>query len=135
MFYWFTASSKEAQIHYDKTIVNKVEYKNIEEFFTSEQKLMINSEDLNYWGAVAGKSNKKWWENLKIGDTILGYQNGSFVCRAKIKYKFINKDFARKVWGEDNNHNTWELINVLENLEFINVKGWYCWYQVLRLSF
>lgn len=59
MFYWFTASSKESQIHYDKTIVNKVEYKNIEEFFTSEQKLMINSEDLNYWGAVAGKSNKK----------------------------------------------------------------------------
>ncbi|WP_259761615.1 hypothetical protein [Lactococcus lactis] len=52
MFYWFTASSKEAQIHYDKTIVNKVEYKNIEEFLTSEQKLMINSEDLNYWGDV-----------------------------------------------------------------------------------
>ncbi len=58
MFYWFTASSKEAQIHYDKTIVNKVEYKNIEEFFTSEQKLMINSEDLNYWGAVVEKATK-----------------------------------------------------------------------------
>lgn len=72
-------------------------------------------------GAEPGPSNSKRWENINLGDSILGYSQKKFICYGKINYKLHNSRLAKVIWGSSAKGSTWEYINIFAELQYFEM--------------
>ena len=113
------AGSKPTE-HLKRTIENPVSYEEISTNITNPndiKKLKQNLGEGPYylWGAVPGKNNENYWENMKVGDICLFYVKGQrFKYWGKVQYKLRDKKLAKFLWGEDKEGKTWELIYFID---------------------
>jgi len=113
------AGSKPTE-HLKRTIENPVSYEEISKNITNPndvEKLKQNLGEGPYylWGAVPGKNNENYWENMKIGEICLFYVKGQrFKYWGKVQYKLRDKKLAKFLWGEDKDGKTWELIYFID---------------------
>lgn len=61
--------------------------------------------------------NKKKWERIKRGDITLFSKEGEVFACAVITMIFHNVNLAKELWGEDENHNTWENIYLVAEIK------------------
>lgn len=121
MLFWFTASDPSAKSHYEKTVENKVDLRKMSSIISKKDVDELRNRNLfgnvNMWGAVSGKSNKKNWEEMNEGDYVFGYQKGVFKHFGEVKFKLHNRDLAQNIWGTNSEGETWEYIYIFEILK------------------
>lgn len=124
MLYYFTASNKDAQKHYEDTI--KQPYPIANDFDMLDEptkKLLIENgldRQVHMWGATPGENNIKRWEKLKNGDKVLAYVKGNFEFYGTVVGKTNNVLLAEKVWGRNDDGATWEYIYFIKDLKPVN---------------
>ncbi|MER6920394.1 HNH endonuclease [Streptomyces spiralis] len=55
--------------------------------------------------------------NRRVGDDVLFYAENHFIARARILHLFTSRPVAQKVWGSNEDQDTWEHIMALGELE------------------
>ena len=65
------------------------------------------------WGAVPGLKNTPTWETMERGDYILCVYDSTYHYVARVLAKYDNERFARRVWGEDEDGQTWKYMYFL----------------------
>lgn len=120
------ASGHEPKKHYRKTIETLRPLGEINEHLTShlrERLRELHPEgEVRVWGAVPGPRNRASFRSMDPGDLVLFYRDGRFISMAPITLKAAGLDsLARKLWGEDADGNTWELVYFLGNLQDIDI--------------
>lgn len=131
MLYYFTASDKDAQEHFEKTIVNAYPIANDFERLDEQTKLILKQRGLDQyvhmWGATPGSSNISRWKKLSPGDKVLAYANKQFHYQGEIIAKIHNPILAKKVWGtrqvKGKPPETWEYIYFIDKLVPFNVEA------------
>lgn len=113
-----TASNPEAASHVAKSISSPIDLAFCQQHFEQPvlEDVARNSSDGNLyaWGAVPGQRNLPNWEKMKTGNHVLVYQNGRFTYWTRAISKHRSVDFAKALWGTDENGKTWELMYFLQ---------------------
>ncbi|WP_338749824.1 HNH endonuclease [Bacillus sp. FJAT-52991] len=128
MLYYFTASDKNAQVHFHDTIQNPYPIGPLLHLIRDDEVLQMlkdNSADeyVYMWGAVPGSGNIARWNKLESGDRILAYSQGDFLYYGTIFGKTQNKEIASIIWGENKQGNSWEYIYFIKDLKPIKVSA------------
>jgi 5-methylcytosine-specific restriction enzyme A len=114
----FTASNKEARKHLTASIANPISRNLVFSSFPAKSinKLEnIEKQEGGFfaWGALPTKKNRSTWDKLKEGDWVLCVYEKKYRYVARVKAKFDNSQLARKVWGENEEESTWQLMYFL----------------------
>jgi hypothetical protein len=113
-----TASNPEASAHVGKSIASPIDSSLCQKHFKAEQWKQVAqlSRDGKFyaWGALPGQRNLPNWEKMRPGDYVLLYQNGQYTFHTTVISKYRNANFARALWGTDQNGMTWELMYFLQ---------------------
>ncbi|WP_052942394.1 hypothetical protein [Priestia aryabhattai] len=125
MLYYFTASSKEALDHYNKTIVHKVDVSRYMDQLQPSTIKDLNSNGCenttHMWGVKSGKGNIGRWNRIKKGDKVLIYSRGIFKYYATIVAKEKNPTISKDIWGTDSDGKTWEYLFFIKDLTPIHI--------------
>ncbi len=120
-----TASSSEAYQHYIDTIEEGFELDRIQEFLTSTEltqlQFLYKNQKVRAWGALPGPSNKKNWEKMNVGDKVLIYRQKNYEYFGTISHKIHNTDFARHLWKENREGETWEYAYLLSDVTEVSL--------------
>jgi len=122
----FTASNPDAQRHWAKSIAQPVNPALVFDNFSSElhgelEAIRQNVGNFYCWGATPGENNIPNWERLQTGDFLLGYFHKSFRCITSAVAKYHNLEFARRLWGLNDEKQTWEYMYFLTHPTYISV--------------
>jgi hypothetical protein len=114
----FTAGRSEARQHLVDSIENPIDEETVFGTFAStdrEELERIRDEGKGFyaWGAVPGLRNTPTWETMEQGDYVLCVYGSAYHYVARVLAKHDNERFARRVWGEDEDGETWEYMYFL----------------------
>src|SRR5215218_4839970 len=114
----FTAGKPEAQQHLMVSIVKPIDEETVFGSFDSaewEELERIREEGNGFyaWGAVPGLRNTPNWETMERGDYVLCVYGSAYHYVARVLAKHDNERFARRVWGENEDGETWEYMYFL----------------------
>jgi MoxR-like ATPase len=113
----FTAGDQAARAHLFDSIENPLDLQRVIDHFEVRDHAAIKGinekHGLYAWGAVPGERNNPTWELIKIGDWMLCVYESTYHFVAQVAAKYENKSFAKDVWGETEEGNTWELMYFL----------------------
>lgn len=113
-------ASKMAQSNYAATIEKPILLETIKDYVDSVTYNRIlkqyNDGIIYVWGVRNGKNNriKKEWEKIAQGDIVLFSRKRFIFSSGMITLTFANRELAQKLWGIDENGDTWE------NIYFVN---------------
>ena len=71
------------------------------------------------WGTRSGGEGT--WEKMSVGDYVLFYHDGYFVCVAEVIYKTRNAKLTEKVWGLYRGNEPWEFVFFLTNVKELKI--------------
>jgi 5-methylcytosine-specific restriction endonuclease McrA len=113
-----TAGKPEAQRHLVASIENPIDEETVLRSFASadrEELERIREEGNGFyaWGAVPGLRNIPNWKAMERGDYVLCVYGNTYYYVARVLEKYDNERFARRVWGEDEDGETWEYMYFL----------------------
>lgn len=121
----FTAANPAAQVHLKDTIENPILLDKALALFPNNTHDQVRSINATYglyaWGAVPGPQNTPRWEALKPGDWMLCVYGNTYQWVCKCVAKFDNEQFARAIWGNDPDGNTWQLMYFLTTPQKISI--------------
>jgi hypothetical protein len=117
------AAGKESKPHFYDTIKIGVPTEVVENFLTKKIVKALsrykNDRDLfEIWGVNpkdGNNSNITYWNRLEENDTVLFIGKKQIFYIAQIAYKIHNKEFAERLWGNDDGGYTWEYMYFLKN--------------------
>jgi hypothetical protein len=114
----FTAGREEAQQHLVDSIKNPIDEETVFASFASadwEELKRIREVGNGFyaWGAVPGLRNIPTWETMERGDYVLCVYDSTYHYVARILATYENERFARRVWGEDEDGQTWKYMYFL----------------------
>ena len=114
----FTAGKAEAQQHLMISIEKPIDEETVFGSFASadrEELERIREEGNGFyaWGAVPGLRNIPNWETMERGDYVFCVYGSAYRYVARVLAKHDNERFARRVWGEDEDGETWEYMYFL----------------------
>src|SRR5215203_1423621 len=114
----FTAGKPEAQQHLVDSIKNPIDEETVFGSFASahqEELKRIREESNGFyaWGAVPGLRNTPTWETMERGDYVLCVYDSTYHFVARVLAKYENEKFARRVWGVDEDGQTWKYMYFL----------------------
>jgi 5-methylcytosine-specific restriction endonuclease McrA len=114
----FTAGRPEAQQHLVDSIRDPIGEETVFGSFTSayRQELeRIRNEGNGFyaWGAVPGLRNTPTWETMERGDYVLCVYDSTYHYVSRVLAKYENERFARRLWGEDEDGQTWKYMYFL----------------------
>jgi 5-methylcytosine-specific restriction protein A len=118
--------------HYVDTVENLVRLSEFEPVMLAEkselQRISTNGK-IALWGVTPGTNgvNISKYEKLETGDTVLFTRKGIVYASGTITLLFNNKEFASKLWGQDDKGQTWEYMYSLDAIQSHEIP-----YQVLR---
>lgn len=114
----FTSSNKDAQQHLRDTVEKSVDENVLREFLSVLDFEILKNASRNSqyycWGSTPGQNNERNWNLINEGDFIMNYANKKYHHYSKIIFKLRNKSLAEKLWGSDNDGNTWEYMYFFE---------------------
>ena len=73
------------------------------------------------WGAVPGVQNKNNWNSLNEGDYVLTVYENTYHYISRVLGKINHPELAKKIWGVDEDNNTWQYMYFLTKPEKIEV--------------
>jgi hypothetical protein len=114
----FTARKPKAQRNLAISIKNRIDEKTVFGSFapTLRKELeRIRDERNSFYacGAVPGPKNTPNWMAMERGDYVLCMYSKTYHYVARVLAKYHNERFARRVWGEDEDGQTWEYMYFL----------------------
>ena len=114
----FTARKIKAQRNLVISIENPIDEETVFGSFTPahrEELERIRDEGNGFyaWGAVPGLRNIPNWKAMERGDYVLCMFGNTYHYVARVLAKYNNERFARRVWGEDEDGDTWEYMYFL----------------------
>ena len=116
------AGNKDAKKHYNDTIENSVNIREIIPFLNNKDINIINrlySNSAPVWGVTPGSnlSNRNKWLRVKIGDVCLFAKDNYIFASGVVTHKVHNKNLALKLWNKDDSGSTWEYIYFLDEIK------------------
>ncbi|WP_433562304.1 hypothetical protein ACQP1O_33130 [Nocardia sp. CA-151230] len=125
-------SKKSVARHYQDTIVNSVVFDDHRSVLEADQLARLEKYfpdgRAQMWGAVPGKPrsngslvNKTQYDKLHEGDGVAFYGGKKLYHAGRIAVLFRNPELATRLWGTDENGQTWELMYALTDLHEIDV--------------
>jgi len=121
----FTAGNAAAQDHLAATIKAPLDLERVLSLFPPTAHDQIRSlaaeHGLYAWGAVPGIQNEPRWEAMQPGDWVLCVYGNVYHYVTQVTQKFNNETFARAIWGEDEEHKTWQLMYFLSKPMPVNI--------------
>jgi hypothetical protein len=114
----FTARKPKAQRNLAISIKNRINEKTVFGSFAPslrEELERISDEGNGFyaWGAVPGPKNTPNWKAMERGDYVLCMYGKTYHYVARVLARYNNERFARRVWGEDEDGETWEYMYFL----------------------
>ncbi len=114
----FTARKPKAQRNLVISIKNPIDEETVFGTFAStdrEELERIREEGKGFyaWGAVPGLRNIPNWDAMEKGDYVLCMYANTYHYVARVLATYHNERFARRVWGEDEDGETWEYMYFL----------------------
>jgi len=73
------------------------------------------------WGATPGPQNIPRWNRMKVGDYVLCVYDNIYHYVARLLGRYDNERFARSVWGENDEGETWQYLYFLTKPQNIDV--------------
>jgi len=122
----FTAGNADARSHLDASIRNSINKELVlGSFDTSEHEALLKyygeAEGFYAWGAVPGPQNESRWKAMTAGDVVFCVYESTYHYVAKLLGKYENEKLARAIWGEDENHQTWQYLYFLTKPAELNI--------------
>jgi MoxR-like ATPase len=118
--FWFTAAGVQAQRHYEESLRQGVL---LDDLQTLDPEVLSRLEGhahqgrIHAWGARPGSAAERKWLRLEPGDVALVYANGEFPLWGKVVDKARDVVVAERIWGRDQNGETWALMFFLDPVE------------------
>jgi 5-methylcytosine-specific restriction enzyme B len=114
----FTAGNEEARAHLRDSIESAVPLEKAIRTFPAEQhsllrELQAREGGLYAWGAIPGPQNTARWNQMSVGDWVLGVFDSTYHYVAQVTARFDNERFSRDVWQQDATGRTWNLMYFL----------------------
>ena len=114
----FTAGNPEARQHLADSIENPIDEKKVFGCFSSAhreelERIRLEGNGFYAWGAVPGLRNIPTCETTERGDYVLCVHDSTYQYVARVLAKHHNERFARGVWGEDKDGQTWKYMYFL----------------------
>jgi hypothetical protein len=119
--------NREAMVHYQDTIKNKVLLRRISSFISRDlhAKLMsvFPSGQVAVWGSQDGERNRSNFEGMSPGDDVLIVEGDSVKLIGKIAAKVDNQELSRELWKtiDGKGDTTWRLIYFIANPRELNL--------------
>ena len=120
-------NSSEEIIHYNETVINKVEQATIFPYIDDELKKNLISEfedsPIPTWRLMNNSVNRSKFEKIQPGDEILIVEEDIIRFIGKISAKTINVDLSKKLWFsfENDSHEELSLVIFMRGLISINL--------------
>lgn len=120
-------ANKVAYEHYVNTLLNPVSINviknHVDPAIYNRIKTQYPDGNVYVWGVMNGKKgiNKRKWEKIAKGDITLFSKKGGIFASAVTTMTFHSNSLALKLWGMDKDHNTWENIYLVEEVQNINI--------------
>jgi len=73
------------------------------------------------WGAISGPVNERNWKAMRVGDWVLSVYDGFYHYAMQVKGKYENEELAKKVWGTNENNETWKFMYFLKRPQIPNI--------------
>jgi MoxR-like ATPase len=118
--FWFTAASPLAQRHFESSLRDGVllgELQSLDPRLLSSLEQHAHEGRIRAWGARPGSAAEQKWLRLQSGDVALVYANGRFPLWGKVVAKARDAEVAERIWGRDQNDETWALMFFLDPVE------------------
>ncbi len=109
---------KHAQRNLAKSIENAIDDQTVFSSFPSAQREeleRVQEEGKGFfaWGAVPGAGNQRNWELMKPGDYVLCVSGNVYRYAARVLAKYVRRQFAERMWGTDDDGETWQYMYFL----------------------
>ena len=122
----FTAGDKNARSHLDDSILTTVPFEWMREALGPEQtdyyrSLMPEQDGFHAWGAVPGERNDLTWAEMQVGDLVLTVYGNVYHFFSTVVGKLRSRELAQKIWGVDDDGDTWEWMYLLTPPQRISV--------------
>ena len=121
------AGNKGGREHYVDTVAKPVQFKNYESIIDSNlyKQILIThpSGEAAVWGVVPGKApgNINKWQRISSGDLVLFAADKKITSYGIVSLKFNSKNFAEKLWGLNEDNQTWEYMYTLTDVKNIEM--------------
>lgn len=75
------------------------------------------------WGVTPGAAdaNKKKWDRVELGATVLFTAKGRVYGRGVVAARFQNATLAKRLWGVDDRGDTWEYMYALDSVTAVDI--------------
>jgi hypothetical protein len=119
--------NREAMVHYEDTIIQKVELDRISRFISQDVRGRLldvfGGHRIAVWGSVAGSANRGRFDRMTEGDDLLIVEGDQIKLIGKIAAKTVNPDLSRELWKplQGRGDAPWELIYFIANPRELNV--------------
>ncbi len=124
---YMPSGNTEAMVHYQDTIVNKVNQDRIYKYVDSNLKRKLidifGLKPIAVWGSRSGEQNRSRYEKMQPGDDVLIIEGDTVKLLGKVAAKTINKDLSRELWKnlKGESQEGWDLIYFIANPVEINI--------------
>lgn len=119
------AGNPDGREHYNDTIENQVDLKDISNFLSQEEiedlSNIYNNGKCSIWGVTSGGNNFTKWQKIEKGDVTLFSRDGAIYSSAVTTYKLINKELAAYLWDYNSKGLTWENIYFVDEVRSHNI--------------
>jgi MoxR-like ATPase len=118
--FWFAAAGPQAQRHFESSLRDGVplgELQSLDPRLLSSLEQHAHDGRVRAWGARPGSAAEQKWLRLESGDVALVYANGRFPLWGKVVAKTRDALVAERIWGRDQNDETWALMFFLNPVE------------------
>lgn len=113
------AGGPDAQRHYATTVMRPVSLHTCADFLTAHDIAELarwhGGTSTRAWGVTPGDNmrNRTKWRRMRPGDAVLFCGQGQVFARAFVIHTAHCAPLARRLWGEDEEHDTWEFMYFL----------------------
>lgn len=114
----FTARKPKAKRNLEISIKGSIDEESVLDSFGSAHRadlegIQEEGNGFHAWGAVPGPRNIPNWKSMERGDYVLCMYEKTYHYVARVLATYHNERFARRVWGEDDDGETWEYMYFL----------------------
>ena len=119
--------NREAMVHYEDTIVQKVTLERIAKFVSHDLRARLQEvfgpHRIAAWGSVAGPANRGRFDRMNEGDDLLIVEGDRIKLIGKIAGKTVSADLSRELWQplQGKSDAPWELIYFIANPRELDV--------------
>ena len=115
------ASNTDSRQHFTDTVQNPVQLNDYKNLIVNDFQSLIDISDnglLAFWGVTPGQNgaNISKYQKIRVGDIVIFTRDSTVFSYGEVAYLFENIEFARKLWGDHPNGQTWQYMYALKDV-------------------